>query len=598
MKFILIFWSICLVSYYVKRILSNSLDQSINHKSKERLLTQDAQKYQEEIETQLELLKKNEKLPIEMDQKLKEVTDIMRIIEETQEIQRNKLSGFVISLEQTKESLQKMLSEYENRINQLEYTIMQMKTYDPFIETYNYPISKFWIKIDHTNRKSHWKYLKTKNYTCISQENEVVSSNVPATILLLKYHKLIDGFVSADILLKPEESSQMNQAAAGIIFHFNNSINYRVVELSLMEDQIFLLIGEVVNDTFNKISSVKVEVKPNEFNTLTCEFIHRKVHIFVNYKQVIELTISEEQVKNAIGLFTKIGKAEFKNFKSGNLAFEKELDHQLKKYTGQNIVKTTLSDSFRFAEKISKDDLSVYEIPYAPIDYDAYIPQSTEDVYPVPDSGSYYNQPTPSVGKVSEGEEGIISKDEKDSTCMNYDNPKIEIQDWINNNPSFTWKVQNEFGIDRVIVQSGIKNPIHNATFIYKYGSCNSLFISAFVKLETESEAGLVFRYDNKEDMYLITISNKTQDITLKKVKNKMETTIKTDSSKTINSFQRHFISVQDDGEQGTIIVSLDDQQVFVVKEEYYYKAGSFGLFVQHGYASFDTLRVQAKKGK
>lgn len=551
----------------------------------------DIKGYQDEIVSQLESFKDNEVLPNQMNQQLKELNDILSVVNETQIVQKEKLVKFSRSLEQTKLSLLKMLSEYENRIDQLEYNIMESKVYDPYVEKYKYPINKYWIKVDLANGKSHWKFEKSKNFISIKQSNDLNHLNKPATILILKHHKIIEGFVSAEILQKTSITSKMNHSAAGLIFHFTNAQNFRFVELAFLDEQAMVVVGEVVAGVFKRILSKHVDTKSSVFNTLTCKFENMQISIFLNYEKIIELVDSEEDVKNVIGLFTRLGTANFKNIITGNEEFEKELEHKLQSNNAKNISKMALSNSFRFAVKNVADDLSVYEIPHEVQDFDTYDEsKQVEDVYPVPPSDSYYDDHKGFT--LQDSEKSVSGKGPEQNICKEYVKPTLDLQEWSNKNDQYKWKIINEYGITRIAAQTGIKNAIFKASLIYKNIACNSASYSVSVKLEYASEAGLIFRYDNKENMYIATISSKTNETVLKKIKNDTENIIKTQITKNINAFQSHVLHINDEGEKGTITIFVDNEEIFTIHDENYYKSGAIGLYVETGFAAFDSFHI------
>lgn len=551
----------------------------------------DIKGYQDEIVSQLESFKNNEVLPNQMNQQLKELNDILSVVNETQIVQKEKLMKFSRSLEQTKLSLLKMLSEYENRIDQLEYNIMESKVYDPYVEKYKYPISKYWIKVDLENGKSHWKFEKSKNFISIKQSNDLNHLNKPATILILKHHKIIEGFVSAEILQKPSITSKMNHSAAGLIFHYTNAQNFRFVELAFVDEQAMVVVGEVMAGIFKRILSKHVDVRSSVFNTLTCKFENMQIGIFLNYDKIIELTDSEEDVKNIIGLFTRLGTANFKNIITGNAEYEKELEHKLQSNNVQNVSKMTLNNSFRFAVKNMADDLSVYEIPHEVQDFDTYDEsKQVDDFYPVPPSDSYYDDHKGFT--LQDFEKSATGKEPEQNICKEYSKPIFDLQEWSNKNDQYNWKIINEYGITRIAAQTGIKNAIYKASLIYQSSACNSASYSVSVKLEYATEAGLIFRYDNKENMYIVTISSKTNEIVLKKIKNDTENIIKTQITKHINSFQSHVLHINDEGEMGTITIFVDNDEMFSVHDENYYKSGAIGLYVEIGFAVFDSFHI------
>lgn len=573
------------------------MSQKLNISSEDTSTTQnmllnDIKDYHDEILLQLQAFQNNEILPNQMSQQLKGLNTILNVVHETQNAQKEKLIKFSRSLEQTKLSLLKMLSEYENRIDQLEYNIMESKIYDPYIEKYIYPINKYWIKVDLANGKSHWKFEKSKNFISIKQSNDLSHLNKPATILILKHHKILEGFVSAEILEKSSITSKINHSASGIVFHYINTQNFRFVELSFVDDQATVVVGEVLADVFKKILSKYVTVSSSNFNTLTCKFENEKIHIFLNYEKIIELQDSEKSVQNIIGLFTRIGTANFKNIITGNIDFEKELEQKLQTGNSNNVSKMVLNNSFRFAIKNNIDDLSVYEIPHEIRDYDTYDEsKQIDDVYPVPSSDSYYDEIKGFTLQDSQVQES--KKEPEHLSCKEYLKNVFDLKEWNNKNNQYNWKLINEFGINRIVVQTGIKTAIYKASLIYKNSTCNNATYSVSVKLEYASEAGLIFRYDNKENMYIITISTKTKDAVLKKIKNNTETIIKTKAVKNINVFQRHIIHINDEGKKGTITIFLDNEQIFFIENEFYYKSGGIGLYVENGFATFDTFHIE-----
>lgn len=591
MKFTSFIIFICFLQNALMAVAQKSNNPSGDTNNTQNTFLNDIKGYQDELVSQLESFKNNEILPNQMNQQLKMLNDILSVVNETQMVQKEKLVKFSRALEQTKLSLLKMLSEYENRIDQLEYNIMELKVYDPYVEKYKYPINKYWIKVDLANGKSQWKFEKSKNFISIKQSNDLNHLNTPATILILKHHKIIEGFVSAEILQKPSINSKMNHSAAGLIFHFTNAQNFRFVELAFVDEQAMVVVGEIMAGIYKRILSKHVDVKGSVFNTLTCKFENMQVGIFLNYEKIIELTDSEEEVKNIIGLFTRIGTANFKNIITGNAEFEKELGHKLQSTNVKNISKMSLGSSFRFAVKNIADDLSVYEIPHEVQDFDTYDESKhVDDVYPVPLSDSYYDDHKGFT--LQDSEKHVSEKQTEQNICKEYSKPILDLQEWSNKNDQYNWKVINEYGITRMVVQTGIKNAIYKASLIYQNSACNTASYSVSVKLEYASEAGLIFRYDNKENMYIVTISSKTKEVVLKKIKNDMENIIKTQITKNINSFQRHGLHINDEGEKGTITIFVDNEKMFTVHDENYYKTGAIGLYVETGFAVFDTFHI------
>lgn len=592
MKFAISFFLVCFLQYGNKTGAQKTDTLSGNRSDTHNMLLNETRSYRDEIMSELESFQNSQFLPNQMHQQLKELTGILHIVNETQNAQKEKFMKFSRSIEQTKLSLFKMLSEYENRIDQLEYDIMKYKTYDPYVEQYKYPINKYWIKVDLSKGKSYWKFEKTKDFISIKQKNDLSNLNKPSTILILKHHKIIEGFISADILTQSAVTSKVHHSAAGIVFHFTNAQNFRFVELSFVDDQAVIVIGEVVADVFKRILLKNVEAHYSNFNTLTCKFENTQISIYLNYEKVIELNDSEESVKNVIGLFTRIGTANFKNIISGNDEYEKELEHKLQTSNPNMVSKVTLSNSFRFAVKNNTlDDLSVYEIPHELGDYDMFDESKhIDDVYPVPPSDSYYDEEK--TFTLQDFQKYTGKKEQEQHACKEYSKKEFDLQEWVNSNSQYNWKVINEYGIERVVVQTGIKTAIYKSALIYKNSTCNSAIYSVNVKLEYDSEAGLLFRHDDKENMYIVTISTKTKDVVLKKINSDMKTILKAETIKNINSFQRHVLHINDDGQKGKITVFLDNQQIFSVNDELYYKSGSVGLYVETGFATFDTFHI------
>ncbi|CRH02417.1 conserved Plasmodium protein, unknown function [Plasmodium relictum] len=591
---ILSIWVIFLLGYSKRVLALRGNEENFKLLNEGNFFVNDLKNYKNELESQIRDLKKNEDLPNEVDFQLKELNDLIRIVSDTQKVQKDQLMNFSNSLELTKLSLLKMLNEYENRIDQLEYYIMEIKKFDPYVEKFNYPISKYWLKIDINNLKSYWKFQKNKNYISIVQVIDLINLKKPSTILLLKHHKLMDGYINVDLFIKPSYISKINQSSSGIVFNFINAHNYRFVELSFLSNQSLVIVSEVVNDVYTKIISKSVEADKNEFNSLTCEFIDKKINIFLNYKKIIEINITNSDIKNSVGLFTKMGTAQFKNILSGNINFEKELKHKLLNSDDKDISSINLNDSYRFSKKVDRDDLSVYEIPYSNKDYDNYVEKEIYNVYPVAESNSYYDQENLTFNNLNKDEKW----QEREYLCNKFTNNEFNLYDWLSNNTLYNWRVANEFGIKRVFVQGGYKNSISKTSLVYKYSSCNSANLSAYVKLEYNSEAGLLFRYDNEENMYIVTISTKNKEIILKKYKNNKETIIRSEYIKNINSFQRHHILINDEGEKGIINIYLDDTKIFSINNENYYKSGLFGFYVEYGYSTFDTFKIYEREKK
>ncbi|SBT80698.1 conserved Plasmodium protein, unknown function [Plasmodium malariae] len=589
------------------------------------LLVNDLLTYKEEIDSQIRSFKEDEALPNQVDFQLQELSGLVNILKDTQVEQKRRLFNFSTSLEQTKLSLFKMLSEYENRIAQLEYIIMEIKKYDPFIEKFTYPISKYWLKIDFTSYKSLWKYKKNKNYITLIQAIDIINLRKPSTILLLKHHKLIEGYINVDVLQKFFPASDMKQSSAGIIFDFVNVQNFRFIELAFINSQAVVTVNDVSNDVYKKCASIvvlsfdyiqpvnveceiisrSVEADSREYNSLTCELTSKKINVFLNYKKIIEIYVTSERrgtsssANTAVGLFTKIGTAEFKNILTGNINFEKALKHKLKDSNDMDISKGSLHSSYRFSKKGTRDDLSVYEIPYSYKDYDSNKADQEEhqvnNVYPVPDSTSYYySDPSDEIRTNMDDKKKVSAKKEQQQMCNNYNNYNFNLNDWmdINNTPG-SWRIINQHGISRIVFNDNYKLSLLRSSFIYKYSFCNSIHLSAYIKLENNTEAGLLFRYDNKDNMYMLTISTTNKEIILKKNKNNTETIIMREYIKNINSFQRHHLLIKDEGEKGIITVYLDAEKIFSINNEPYYKSGLVGIYVEYGYGTFDTFKIE-----
>ncbi|SBS98039.1 conserved Plasmodium protein, unknown function [Plasmodium ovale curtisi] len=560
-------------------------------------------KYKDEMEAQMNLLKKNENLPNEVDSQLKELYDQIKIVRETQLEQKSTLLNFSKSLEQTKLSFFKMLGEYENRINQLEYTIMDIKKYDPFIEKFMYPISKYWLKIDFANVKSLWKYEKKKkgNYISLNQEEDITSLKTPATILLLRYHKLMEGYIHIDMLQISSSANQAKQSTAGVVFHFLNPQNFRLVELSFINEEAFCSVGEVSNSMYKRILSRRVNAQSGVFNSLTCEFTATKMDIFLNYKKVMEVNLTHIYTNNTVGLFTKMGRAEFINILSGNIHFEKALKQKLMDSRDADVLRGNLLDSYRFSKKIARDDLSVYEMPYAHGDYDSWFGEHMDNVYPVPDSNSYHEMDEKKRDvSYNVHDSHITGKEQYDRLCNSYhmNTTHFNISDWDENNNTLSkWRVINEYGIIRIVFNDSYKNIHSKSWLVYKYSSCNSVSVAAYLKLENETKAGLLFRYDNGDNMYILTISTSRKEVVLKRYENGTEIILMSRYAKNINSFQRHHVLIDDVGEKGTIHVFLDSEELLSLNNAPYYKSGMIGLYIEHGYASFDTLKIGPIKG-
>ncbi|SOV17360.1 conserved Plasmodium protein, unknown function [Plasmodium gaboni] len=568
--------------------------------------------YKEEIDSQIKNFKKYYELPNEMDFELKELWDLVNIVSESQESQMKELFNFSHSLEQSKLSLFKMLSEYENRIDQLEYNIMEKKIYDPFIEKFIYPISKYWLKIDFNNLRSYWKYENNKNDFSIIQANNLSNINIPATILLLRHHKLINGYINADIKPLFDDVKDFKQSSSGIIFDFVDYSNYRYIELAFINSDGIISVYNVVNGLGTKIVSKQVEADPNTFTTITAEFLFNKINVFLNYKMIIEIKITNQMIDINVGLFSKIGKAEFKNILSGNIDIEKLLSRKLVESNEENISKVNMVNSYRFLNKMNIDNLGVYEIPYNynMKDYDNFEDNIIDNVYAVPDSDSYYDDEN-ITGWVknkninnNEFENNYMSNKNINnipSSCTNYNsshNIFYLTEFIINNSSALNWKITNEFGIQRIHFKNDYKKNIFKASLVYKHSTCNSVTISSYIKLEYNSEAGLIFRYENHNNMYILIISTNNKEILLKKIINDIATIIKSKYIQNINTYQRHHLLINDQGENGHISIFLNNIKIFSISNENYYKSSFYGLYVQSGYAAFDTFQIEAHKKK
>ncbi|CAD2113300.1 hypothetical protein YYG_00173 [Plasmodium vinckei petteri] len=613
MKFFFILFFLllkCCTNILALRKVEARLDPTT--KADGKFASNDLLNYKSEIYSQMERIKGNRELSNGIDLELKELNDLTSLINKTQEKQKSSLINYSQFLEQTKLSLYKILNEYENRINQIEYNIMELKKYDPFIEKFNYPISMYWVKIDFNNFESLWKYKKNKNYISIIQENNTIDiKNNIQTILLLKHHNILDGYIHVDLLQISSSPSQVKQMASGIIFHFLNSRNFRVLELSFFNNRAILMVIEVSNNVYKKIVSRAVTVENNEFNSLTLQFDNKKINIFLNYKKVIELNVTVDKIINQFGLFTKNGAAEFKNILTGNIDFEKLVMHTLINSNDKDVAKGYILDSFRFSKKMEIDDLSVYAIPYTNKDYDTPFKFEIDNVYPVPDSNSYYNDkqinkfPTQNSDNISSENDNTLVEQGNDF-CYSYKEKNYNLDEWIcqgnynarKNNidegKCMNWKIINEYNIYRIVFINDYKNNNEiKSKLLYKYSSCNSVYLSAYIKLENNSEAGLIYRYDNEENMYIASISIVTKQLTLKKYKNGIEQIIKTKFIKNINYFQRIHILIHDQGELGTMDIYIDSVKLININNQHYYKLGQVGLIVEQGYATFDTFMIE-----
>ncbi|CAI7723334.1 conserved protein, unknown function [Plasmodium vivax] len=583
----------------------------------ERIVPNRIENYKNEVEAQVLHLKQNDKLTNEVDYQLNELIDVMRLVGDTQEEQKGKLHNLSTSLEVTKDALMKMLSEYENRIDQLEYTIMESKKYDPYRERFNYPISKYWLQVDLLNFKSLWKYLKRKHFTSIVQPVEMTNVKYPSSIMLLRHHVIAEGFVNVEVVQKASSlQPQINQSAAGIVFDFVDAHNFRFVQLSFLNGQAVLSVEEVTGSLHSKILSKGVEADRNDFNTLMCEFVSSKMNVFLNYKKVMEVDFADRGISGngggsptmygdrpfrsganrKVGLFTKSGTAEFRNFLTGTLQFEHLLKHALVTPDKKDISTASVANSYRFSNRESRDDLSVYTIPYSSRDYDDYEEEEqTDDVYPTPEWNSHYDDVN-----VSGHAKGVTipsgSPNEMAlNSCEEYRGKNFSLTDWISDSreASNNWKVLSQFGIKRIIFRNNYKSAVVNSALIYRKNLCNSISISSYIKIENDTEAGLLFRYDNRDSMYTLTISSTNREAILKKKKNNIETVLKNAYVKSINSFQRHHLLVRDTGERGNLSVSLDGVQLFSLRGENYFNSGRVGFFVEHGHAAFDTFKVE-----
>ncbi|KJP88207.1 hypothetical protein AK88_02154 [Plasmodium fragile] len=571
----------------------------------ERILTNRIENYKNEVEAQ-----QNDKLTNEVDYQLNELIDVMRLVGDTQEQQKRELYSLSTSLQVTKNALLKMLSEYENRIDQLEYFIMDAKKYDPFKERFNYPISKYWLQVDFLNIKSLWKYQKRKHYTSIVQPIEMTNIKYPSSILLLRHHIIVEGFINVEVLQKASSlEPKINQSASGIVFDFVDAQNFRFVQLSFLNDQAVLSVEEVNSSLNSKILSKGVEAHAKDFNTLTCEFVSGKMNVFLNYKKVIEVNFADRGVSGmgagkstingenrSVGLFTKSGTAEFKNFVTGTLQFEHLLNHTLVIPDKKNISTVSVTNSYRFSNRESKDDLSVYTIPYSSKDYDYFKEEEImDDVYPTPESNSYYNDANMLGHPKGVSIPPASTKDMIHNSCEEYRKKNFNLTEWMSDSTeaSNNWKVISQFGIKRIIFSNNYKSASVNSSLIYKKNLCNSIIISSYIKLENDTEVGLLFRHDNRDNMYTLTISSTNREVILKKKKNNIESVIKSAYVKSINSFQRHHLLVQDTGEQGNLSVSIDGVKLFSLRGENYFNSGRVGFFVAHGHAAFDTFIVE-----
>lgn len=293
-----------------------------------------------------------------------------------------------------------------------------------------------------------------------------------------------------------------------------------------------------------------------------------------------------------------------------HINFEKLIMHTLMNSNDKDVVKGYILDSFRFSKKMEIDDLSVYAIPYTNKDYDAPFKFEIDNVYPVPDSNSYYYD-TKINKSPRHNSDNITSEnintlvEQGNDFCYSYKEQNYNLDEWIcqgnynrKNNidegKCMNWKIINEYNIYRIVFINNYKNNNEiKSKLLYKYSSCNSVYLSAYIKLENNSESGLIYRYDNEENMYIAIISIVTKQLILKKYKNGIEQIIKTKFIKNINYFQRIHILIHDQGELGTIDIFIDSVKFININNQYYYKLGKIGLIVQQGYATFDTFMIE-----
>ncbi|PHJ25063.1 transmembrane protein, partial [Cystoisospora suis] len=171
--------------------------------------------------------------------------------------------------------------------------------------------------------------------------------------------------------------------------------------------------------------------------------------------------------------------------------------------------------------------------------------------------------------------------------CRAYTNKALSLIDW--GSPS-DWLAASEFGVVRLTTRS-MKPVVTPTTLFLQNHACNAAVVSANIRLEPNSAAGLVFRADSEANMYSVIIDTPNKKLTLNRVKEGAPHVISQLLVSYLHPNMRHELKIVDQGKEGTIHVYLD-RSLALTHTEPYTGQGSTGVTVTQGHASFDTFSL------
>ncbi|PFH33563.1 hypothetical protein BESB_077800 [Besnoitia besnoiti] len=171
--------------------------------------------------------------------------------------------------------------------------------------------------------------------------------------------------------------------------------------------------------------------------------------------------------------------------------------------------------------------------------------------------------------------------------CRAYSNPALSLQDW--GSPP-DWVTSPEFGVVRLTTKAAAPVSIPT-TLLLKDHACNALVVSANIRCEEKSAAGLTFRAESDANMYSVVIDTPAKARSLPSVEDGKPSTISETFVSYLYPLMRHELKIVDHGKEGTIEVYLD-QHLVLTHSAPYTSVGNVGVMVSEGHASFDYFKL------
>ncbi|EPR58726.1 hypothetical protein TGGT1_216940 [Toxoplasma gondii GT1] len=171
--------------------------------------------------------------------------------------------------------------------------------------------------------------------------------------------------------------------------------------------------------------------------------------------------------------------------------------------------------------------------------------------------------------------------------CRAYSNPALSIADW--GSPA-QWVTTTEFGVVR-LTTSGVAPVSAPTTLFLRDHECNAAVVSANIRCEDNSVAGLAFRAESDANMYSVLLDTPRKAVSLNKIEDGNPSVISEIFMSYLHPYMRHQLKIVDHGKDGTIQVYLD-QMLVLTHSAPYTGVGNTGVLVTKGHASFDNFQL------